>query len=212
MDIAGAANYFNVLPLQGWDYRLTDDPWVTRGMPDGRLLIADREQSYGAAVRWRTLLVQAPVTHKAVRLLANKVFLLGLPDEDYDTARYSVSYPVYRADSWVKIYRIGSTAPAVGLATLAGKATRTLLNPGQDYPAGIDRVGTSQAMDTLLTDVVIVLPFILPVTVPGTPPVTEPVTAQDELDDGTYTYQVKEAYQANGMLVVRGVRKKKVVP
>lgn len=199
MDIAGASNYFNVLPLQGWDHRLTGLPWVTRNMPAGRLLIADREQSYGAAVRWRTLLVQNLVQHKAVKLV-DKVFLLGLPDEDYDTTRYSVSYPVYRADSWVKIYQIGSTAPAVGLTTLAEKATRTLLNPGQDYPAGIDRVGTSQAMDTLLTDVVVVLPSILP------------VTAQHEMDDGTYTYQVKEAYQANGMLVVRGIRKKRITP
>lgn len=201
MDIGHAANYFNILPLQGWDYTLTGDPWVTSNLPSARLLVADREQTYGSAVRWRTLLTQAaiPARYKAVRI-GQAVYILGQPDQDVDIVSYSLSYPVYRADKWVSVFLVNANS-TVGLGGLANKAGRTRVNPGQALPCGIDRIGSSQAFDSVLTDMVLVVPDDL---------VT--VSARHELDDDAHTYQVKEAYNANGFQVIRAIRKSRVIP
>lgn len=197
MDLGQASNYFSTLTLTGWDSTLAGDPWTTVGMPLGRLLTSDREQTYGVAVRWRTLLTPwaIPAKYKAVRI-NDKVFILGQPDQDFDTVSYSYAYPVYRADSYVKLYRI-ETSQTVG-ATLAGSAQRTLVNTYQDYPCGMDRSGSVQTFDAAVTEMLMVLPDVTT------------LTSQYEIEAGGYLYQVKEAYPANGFQVVKSLRRMKV--
>lgn len=196
MDLSQAANYFIDTLCDTWTLK---DGWLL-GRVYGKLSPATALQSFGAPARWRNLLVTSPLSYPVIRVggSSGPVYVVGQATQDIDISPYGYTHPAYLADSLVKIYQVSTRAPSVGLAALADKATRTSVGGSRGFPCGIDRAGTSQAFDAVMSDMVLVMPNSVT------------LTAQHELDDADYTYQVKEAYKANGLQVVRATRKKKV--
>lgn len=202
MDISHAANYFNTMLLDVWDATLTGDLWVTSNRPNGRLLASDREQAYSASPRWRTLLVETPLKAKVVRVggATGQVYLVGNPDTDFDTSRYSLAYPVYKADTLAFLYR-ENPAPVIDANSLARPATRISVNTIA-YPCGLDRSGTvtSSLFDEVrFTEAAIILPDVTEVNT---------LTVKHELMVMSAFYAVRETYKANGFVVVKAMRKK----
>ncbi len=202
MDISHAANYFNTLLLDVWDSTLTGDPWVTSNRPSGRLLASDREQAYSTSPRWRTLLVQTPLRAKAIRVggITGQVYLVGNPDTNYDSSRYSLAYPVYRADTFAWVYE-QTSAPVIESDSLARPATRSSTDTVA-YPCGLDRSGTvtSSLFDEVrFTEATIILPDVAGVSA---------LTVKHELRVTDAFYAVRETYKANGFTVVKAMRKK----
>jgi len=202
MDISHAANYFNTMLLDLWDASLTGDPWVTNNRPKGRLLASDREQAYSASPRWRTLLVETPLKVKAIRVggITGQVYLVGNPDTDFDSSRYSLAYPVYKADTVATLY-VENPAPVIESDSLARPATRISVDTIA-YPCGLDRSGTvtSSLFDEVrFTEATIILPDVAGVNT---------LNVKHELMVTDAFYAVRETYRANGFIVVKAIRKK----
>lgn len=202
MDLGHAANYFNTLPLDRWDHTLVGDPWITSNQPYGRLFVSDRDQTFSVQPRWRTLLVDKALTAKAIRAggLRGQVYLVGNVDSDVDeVSTYSFSYPVFRAEWLVTLYSL-ERSQTVASDRLAQTQTRNPINATR-YPCGIDRSGSRSSSlfdEVTYSEMTMVLPGITELR----------LDTSNEIGTDLGMYSVREAYFANGFLVVKALRKR----